>query len=514
MNFLPLCGDMLPHNEGQLIGATPPYCSCRAQCRMLLVDQGGAYRRLSTAETPPFTKMAKSQKSGVALRKRIRSKRATSTKKRSGRAKAMKAHKKSSNRHEGRVNLPLVSAPKEDRAREGNLTVKGEELWLTFGVTSTAPELRQFLPGVSKLARLDLFAQQYDLYRIVSAEVLYKSSAASTTAGRVVVAADYDSLAVPTTLGGLTPMEPQIRPPVWESDSFRIDANRANKQMWLRTSNAAIGVATSAFVLCAANLSATPNVGEVWCRYVVEFTNPRAPATVYSLAYPINATKYMGSRGDEGSPDVAYYQPSGNAEVTLLGPGRFLFFINGWGDTAANILLVLRDIVLPKLKAWAGPDASITGIRTFEVGVQPATIAQFVLNALGAHGVALGMPVPTPPQGSSIPAGAFVLPQIGPALRFANNGFVVFVMRLLAAYGGPDTQNDERENEGATSQRRDEKEIENEELRALQRRIAKLELLSVPALPSSGTDNVPPSDEESEDYIPVPPTRAARSKIH
>lgn len=173
------------------------------------------------------------------------------------------------------------------KPREANLMLTNEELWATVtgdGGTSVIP--LTFLPGSSGLSILDAEAKRFDLYRIRKCELEWRPSCAVTTAGRIVVAIDYDSYRVPTTYQGLYPIQPQMRPQVFAGGRVGVDPTRANKQMWLRTDNGA-NIQTSAFVAMVACTAAAAAgaVGEIFCRYTVEMTNPRETTTFVSTMY-------------------------------------------------------------------------------------------------------------------------------------------------------------------------------------------------------------------------------------
>jgi hypothetical protein len=165
---------------------------------------------------------------------------------------------------------------------EGDLVVSGSELWQAFGAISTQPTIKIFNPGLAGLPRLDGFAQMYDEYRIVKCRLEYKTTAASTSPGTVIVAVDYDTVRQPTTLSGLTPIQPQLRTQVWKGGTVTVDPQRANKQFWLRTSNAS-STDTGAFAACIANLG-TADCGELWIHYTVRFTNPRSQTQQYLVS--------------------------------------------------------------------------------------------------------------------------------------------------------------------------------------------------------------------------------------
>jgi len=183
--------------------------------------------------------------------------------------------------------------------------------------------------------------------------VLYKPACATTQAGRVVLAIDYDSVKTPTSVAELIPMQPQARPQAFTAASVRVDPSRANKQFWLRTANGTIGE-TSAFTLMwTAVLGTAAVVGEVWVRYEVEFTNPRAVAPSFISTFMDQAS---GQTRDSNAPVagvVSVAPPTGarnEMDFMLQRPGSFLMEVSNLRDAVSRDAVVTS--IVSTIQGW------------------------------------------------------------------------------------------------------------------------------------------------------------------
>lgn len=181
----------------------------------------------------------------------------------------------------GTISLPAAFSAKTAAPHEATLRLHAEELWVSNVGVDTAVHAVTFVPGASGLPQLDVEGGRWDLYKIVSCEVLYKPTVGTTANGTVTVAVDYDSVRVPATPAALAGIQPLLRGQVFQPSAVRVEPSRANKQIWLRTSNG-LATDTAAFVAAFAASNAAV-VGELWCRYLVDFTNPRVPAVAASI---------------------------------------------------------------------------------------------------------------------------------------------------------------------------------------------------------------------------------------
>jgi hypothetical protein len=263
----------------------------------------------------------------------------------------------------------LGAAPGNSRAREEVLRYRGTELWLTPVAATTAPTNKVFLPGVSGMTRLDAMAAQYDLYRVLACTIEWRTSAAATTSGRIVLAVDYDASDLPTTLTQLAAIQPQVRPVCWEDASLTLDTSKVMRQKWLRCNTSVLYDAVG-FVLSFAQYSAGA-CGEVWCRYDIEFSNPKDPTIAYALLAvtpntSTSATSYSISQWSSGAdrPSFNVNSAVGYAiQVAFSTPGYYVLHLtgvvfNGFGDQG-----VFQAAVDARLKGLYGQDAYIDCIN-------------------------------------------------------------------------------------------------------------------------------------------------------
>jgi len=154
-----------------------------------------------------------------------------------------------------------------------SLRVSYKEFWSI--PPASAVGFYSFIPGNSGLARLDQFGQLYDLYRIENVRIEYRTSTGSTQSGMFHMGLDYDSLDQPSTVSGVTALNPVVSVPVWQNAQLRVQVDRAQRQKWLFTYGSTVrpdpGSSTGFSV---ATYSGLAQAGEIWCEYSVVFASP------------------------------------------------------------------------------------------------------------------------------------------------------------------------------------------------------------------------------------------------
>ena len=180
------------------------------------------------------------------------------------------------------------------QGKQDHLDVSYEEYW---GPLVKGANTFSFLPGSSKLPRLDAFGQMYEQYRIIRAIVHYRTSSGTTVSGKTIVGIDYDPAdTVASTDIQIAALEPRIRVAVWQNGSLAVNASKANKANWLYTNgenskHADLGAAFNALVW--ADVAAS---GDIWCQYTIRFTSPcPVPAAALQMTAPIASvtTEYL-----------------------------------------------------------------------------------------------------------------------------------------------------------------------------------------------------------------------------
>jgi hypothetical protein len=267
----------------------------------------------------------------------------------------------------GGVRIPLGAAGTVSRPREETLRLNGNELWMAPTGTSTAPVNKLFLPGASGMTRLDAMAAQYDLYKVHACIVEWRTSAAATTSGRIVLAVDYDASDMPTILTQLADIQPQVRPVCWEDASVRLEPSRMMRTKWLRCNTGAVLDAV-AFVLSFAQY-ASGSVGEVWCSYDVEFSNPKDPGIAFAVQSLNPVSDGIMSQAELSSGAVGSQRPSFNVmsatknyhiQMAVATPGYYIVSMSGVRFPAEEDTSVWIMYFNQKLKAELGPDAFAT----------------------------------------------------------------------------------------------------------------------------------------------------------
>lgn len=174
---------------------------------------------------------------------------------------------------------------------DGSLRVKHREFWyapsIMVGQTSTV-ESRIFFPGNSGISRLDSFANLFELYRINSARIYYKTATGTTQSGMLHVGVDYDSKEIPTTVAGVAVLYPSFTIPIWSESSLSVQPDRANRAKWMFTfaggqSHQDMGVGFAVLSGLAASPGAIELVpGEIWIDYDITYSGPVSNQATFS----------------------------------------------------------------------------------------------------------------------------------------------------------------------------------------------------------------------------------------
>jgi len=176
--------------------------------------------------------------------------------------------------------------------RNGVMVVSSSEVWgLATAIAldpqkSTTPNVLQFYPGASGLARLDAYAGMWEEVRLQSLRLRYISNSGTMTAGKVVMGVDFDPAdTTPASpygvlLGAVQSLQPNLEGPMWQSMEMRfskkeLDQANGGPGIWRYTSGAAKHPDRGA--MFALNLVTTSTeCGLVRIDYTVEFRSPRS----------------------------------------------------------------------------------------------------------------------------------------------------------------------------------------------------------------------------------------------
>lgn len=172
-----------------------------------------------------------------------------------------------------------------------------------------------FCPGVSGLPHLDARAAMYEMYRIRGpVRVEYKTAAATTTAGEIVLGIDFDPKDFNLSYAATAALSPKTVSPVWRNTHLLVPVNTAMKQKWYTTathldipttitaSEQAIlnwPYDTVAFGIQVTS-TANQNTGSLWVEYDIELASPK----LLDVRTGISIVPYLDGKATGAATDV------------------------------------------------------------------------------------------------------------------------------------------------------------------------------------------------------------------
>lgn len=261
---------------------------------------------------------------------------------------------------------------------------------LVSGATANVFEIRfnsGINPGLPSLFPwLSNIAIQYESYRLYSFKLMYSSEVATSQAGSVLAAIDYDaSDSLPASKQQLMAYKSSVRCVPWEDCLLVAQPNELHKlgpQRFIRSGAvASTDVKTydcGNVMMAVHNASANLLLGEIYVEYDVELFTPQLSldtrAALGSVSYVANGT-------------VAAATPFGTAAPTLVGglnvgpistgaslgfanPGEYLVVIESVGTTFTD--------TLPVLTAVAASGSTVSALSTSLTYNAAATLATYV----------------------------------------------------------------------------------------------------------------------------------------
>lgn len=171
-----------------------------------------------------------------------------------------------------------------------------------------------FCPGVSGLPHLDARAAMYEMYRLKGpVKVEYKTAAATTTAGEIVLGIDFDPKDFNLSYAATAALSPKTVAPVWRNAQLSVPVSTAMKQKWYTTAThidvpTTITASEQAIlnwpydtVAFGIQVTSTANqtTGSLWVEYDIELASPKLldVRTGTSLV-PYNNGKAVGEATD------------------------------------------------------------------------------------------------------------------------------------------------------------------------------------------------------------------------
>jgi hypothetical protein len=182
------------------------------------------------------------------------------------------------------------------------------ELWTNVGTGVTN---LTFNPGKSGMTKLDMFGQNWEQYKVIKANISFKTSSGTTTAGHFVAGIDYSTTNPATSITDVFALDPRVDGPVWNNLALHVDPRKAMTKEIMYCNRA--DAENTAFNLSI--YSDTPTSGIIICDYVVDFSSPRHSSQVGSVL--ASATSVVDA--SLTTHIVAIGQPDVNVEAEFDG---------------------------------------------------------------------------------------------------------------------------------------------------------------------------------------------------
>nr|UHS72204.1 MAG: hypothetical protein 2 [Tombusviridae sp.] len=190
-----------------------------------------------------------------------------------------------------RRRAPRSSRRSRQNTPPGSTRIRYRELLRPVSAGTT---LNLFCPGVTGLPHLDARAAMYEMYRLRGpVRIEYKTAAATTTAGEVIMGIDSDPQDTTLTYAGTAALSPKAITPVWRNATLVVPPGHAMKQKWLNTQTSAgspvlssgsgtYEIANWPYDSVAFGLQVTStgpsdvSTGSIWVEYDIELSSPKA----------------------------------------------------------------------------------------------------------------------------------------------------------------------------------------------------------------------------------------------
>lgn len=206
------------------------------------------------------------------------------------------------------------------RTPQTNVTTLAlEEYW---GTTSgDKVKYFKFIPGDSKLSRLDALGSIYEQYRIRSLSIRLAPIVGMTSAGSVVAGWFYDFGRQPSDYAQIAMCSPHAAGPIWSSLNLTVPARVVMRQQWYSTHQTGSDIVDSV----AGGLAVITDGGKystsVWVKYVVDFQGPTLAKAQLDQLYAYDKDKRAWQ--DEHGKAVKYIEAaSGDFSVDLQVDGN------------------------------------------------------------------------------------------------------------------------------------------------------------------------------------------------
>lgn len=265
---------------------------------------------------------------------------------------AKKALKRKRNRAKRKGNIP-VSIPvaqsnvlTNNRPRysvkDGNFCVKHRE-YITDIAGSVTFTARTFNinPGlITAFPWLANIANQYESYLFKSLHFIYEPACATTVAGSIMLAVDFDaSDAAPTSKVQMMAYSNAVRSPPWEMTkylSINSDLRKFGVQRYVRNSPVSGDIKTydiGNFFLATSNFADNTFVGELYVEYELEFYTPQSSGTVGQAQLTIGASGAITNINSQG----LYIAIGSTASSFTITAGTYMVVISNASAAAAQL---------------------------------------------------------------------------------------------------------------------------------------------------------------------------------
>nr|UHS72091.1 MAG: hypothetical protein 2 [Tombusviridae sp.] len=226
----------------------------------------------------------------------------------------------------------------------GSTRVRYRELLRPVSAGTT---MNLFCPGVTGLPHLDARAAMYEMYRLVGPlKIEYKTAAATTTPGEVIIGIDSDPQDATLTYIGTAALSPKAITPVWKNATLVVPPGHAMKQKWLNTQTS-IGAydnlgASGVFEVknwpydsVALGIQVTSTgpsgsaTGSIWVEYDIELSSPK----VLDITSGISAVPYTSGQVN-GASSTIFGNGANSAPVP---EGQFWIGLTNGNETSATL---------------------------------------------------------------------------------------------------------------------------------------------------------------------------------
>lgn len=193
-------------------------------------------------------------------------------------------------------------------------TLALEEYWGTS--SGSAVSYFRFLPGASKLSRLDALGSIYEQYRVRSLSVRLAPIVGMNESGSIIAGFFYDYTRQPSDYSMIAMCSPHVSGPVWATLNLTVPTGVLMRQQWYTTHQAGSDVADSVTGGLAVTTDGGTKGTSVWVRYVVDFQGPTLKPAKEDVLFAYNSRTRRWT-DETGETVTEIKQQSGSFSIDL-----------------------------------------------------------------------------------------------------------------------------------------------------------------------------------------------------